>query len=140
MAILAPDVGEVEWLKRTLYGNAGAENITLKLFKSNTTPAETDVAGTFTEADFTGYSSQTLTSSQSGSTWAVPTTTGGVTSSTYGGGTPRTWTCGVTGNTIYGALYVGATSTVLLASDLFSTPRTLANTDVLNYTPKIALD
>ena len=77
MALLVPDVGEVELLKRLLYANAGSENGTLKLYKTNVTPAESDTAGTYTEADFTGYSAKTLTSSQSGGTWSVPSTSSG---------------------------------------------------------------
>jgi hypothetical protein len=138
MPLLVPDVGEVELLKRVLYSNAGSENWTLKLYKTNVTPAEGDTAGSYTEADFTNYVAKTLTSSQSASTWAVPTTTSGTTSSTYGS-SPQSWTCGTTGNTIYGYYVVGATSAVLLFAELFATARTLASGDVLNLTPKIEL-
>lgn len=126
MAMVWVNVGEVEALKRLLYSDASAEDLTLKLFKSNTTPAETDVAGTYTEADFTGYSDETLTSSQTGSTWEVPTTSG-ATRSDYQ--TPLTWTCGSTGNTIYGYFVVGATSGILYFSERFATTYVLADTD-----------
>lgn len=126
MAMVWPNVGEVEALKRLLYSDAGAEDLTLKLFKSNTTPAETDTAGTYTEADFTGYSAETLTSSQSGSTWEVPTTSGS-TRSDYQ--TPLVWTCGATGNTIYGYFVIGATSGILYFSERFASSYTLADTD-----------
>lgn len=137
MALLFPDVGEVELLKRVLYSNAGSENLTLKLFKNNITPAESDVAGTYTEADFTGYTSKTLTSSQSGATWSVPTTSTGVTSSTYG--TNQSWTAG-SSQTIYGYYYVGATSTVLIAAEAFGVGKPLQSPDTFTLTPKIALD
>ncbi len=126
MAIVWPNVGEVEALKRLLYSDASAEDLTLKLYKSNTTPGETDVAGTYTEADFTGYSAETLTSSQSGSTWEVPTTSG-ATRSDYQ--TPLTWTCGASGNTIYGYFVIGATSGTLYFSERFASSYTLADTD-----------
>lgn len=126
MAMVWVNVGEIEALKRLLYSDASAEDLTLKLFKSNTTPAETDVAGTYTEADFTGYSDETLTSSQTGSTWEVPTTSG-ATRSDYQ--TPLTWTCGATGNTIYGYFVVGATSGTLYFSERFATTYVLADTD-----------
>lgn len=137
MALLVPDVGEVELLKRLLYGNAGSENGTLKLYKTNVTPAESDTAASYTEADFTGYSSKTLTSSQSGATWAVPTTSTGTTSSTYG--TTLTWSP-TTSQTVYGYFVVGATSTVLWWAELFASAKNLSNGDTLNLTAKIQLD
>lgn len=139
MALLAPDVGEVELLKRLLYATAGSENFTLKLFKTNVTPAEGDTAGSYTVADFTGYSDKTLTSSQSGSTWAVPSTSAGVTSSTYGGGTPQSWSP-TSSQTIYGYYVVGATSTVLLWAEAFASSKNLSSGDTLQLTPKLQLD
>lgn len=48
--------------KTTLFGLwlATLNGLTLKLFKSNTNPNGTETAGTFTEANFTGYASQAL--------------------------------------------------------------------------------
>lgn len=137
MALLVPDVGEVELLKRLLYGNAGSENGTLKLYKTNVTPAESDTAASYTVADFTGYSDKTLTSSQSGATWAVPTTSTGTTSSTYG--TTLSWSP-TTSQTVYGYYVVGATSTVLWWAELFASAKNLSNGDTLNLTAKIQLD
>lgn len=142
MALLIPDVGEVELLARLLYyGGAtlasGREDGTLKLYKTNVTPAETDTAGSYTVADFTGYSNKTLTSTQSGSTWAVPTTAVGVTSSTYG--TTLSWSP-TSSQTVYGYYVVGATSTTLWWAELFSSAKNLADGDTLNLTAKMALD
>lgn len=137
MAILVPDAGEVELLKRLLYANSGSENGTLKLFSNNITPAESDTASTYTEATFSGYSTKTLTSTQSGSTWAVPTTSTGTTSSTYGSAA-QSWSP-TSSQTIYGAYVIGATSTTIWFSDLFSTPRSLVSGDTLNYTPRIEM-
>ncbi len=122
-----------------LYGNASSENGTLKLYKTNVTPAETDTAGSYTVADFTSYVDKTLTSSQSGSTWAVPTTSSGVTSSTYGGGTPLSWSPGST-QTVYGYYVVGATSGTLWWAELFASSKNLSSGDVLNLTPRMELD
>lgn len=138
MAWLAPDVGEVEWLKRALYGNAGSENLTQKLYKASVTYAESDTAGTYTECDFTNYVAKTLTSTQAGATWAVPTTSSGTTSSSYG--TTSSWTCGASGNTVYGQYIVGATSTVLLLVDAFSAGLVLTNGGSLSIIPKIGLE
>jgi hypothetical protein len=45
------------------------ENLVLRLYTSNTTPAETDTAGSYTEATGNGYSALTLT----GASWTVAT-------------------------------------------------------------------
>lgn len=131
------DTPEVELLKRLLYANAGSENGTLKLYKTNVTPAEGDTAGSYTEADFTGYSSKTLTSTQSGATWAVPTTNTGTTSSTYG--TALTWSP-TSSQTVYGYFVVGATSTTLWWAELFASSKNLSNGDTLTLTAKLQLD
>lgn len=138
MALVVPDVGEVELLKRLLYGNAGSENLTLKLFSNNITPAESDTATTYTEATFAGYVAKTLTSSQAGATWAIPTTAAGVTSSTYQ--TNQVWTISSGSQTVYGYYVIGATSTVLLFSEAFATAKALSSGDTLTITPKIQLD
>lgn len=137
MTLVCPNVGEVVLLT-DLLGNGN--NWTLKLFKNDVTPAETDTAGTYTEADFTDYAAKTLTRSVSGSTWATPTTSSGVTSSLYNSGTPQTWTCGATGNSIYGYFIIDAVAGTLLISERFAATRVLAENDTLNLTPRVALD
>ena len=132
MAWQVPDVGEVALLARVLYSDADAENISQKLYSNNVVFAESDVAGTYTEATFTGYSAKTLTSYQSGATWAVPTTAAGVTSSAYG--TASVWSP-TTSQTIYEQILVGATSTILLAVDAFAAGLPLANGGTLTITP-----
>lgn len=139
MAIVIADVAEVEWLKRALYADAGSENLTAKLFKNNVTPSESDTASTFTVANFTGYANVTLTSSQSGGTWAVPTTSTGTTSSTYG--TNATFTSSdASAQTVYGLFYIFASSTVLALAEAFAAGKSIGNTDSLVLTPKIQLD
>ena len=136
MPLLVPNVGEVVLLTNTLNGGT-LENWTLKLFKSNTTPAEGDTAGTYTEADFTGYSAKTLTRSVGGSTWATPTTSGGTTSSSYAA---QTFTSSdATSQTIYGYFIVGATTGTLILAERFDTSRNLVSPDTLTITPRIEL-
>jgi uncharacterized protein YjbI with pentapeptide repeats len=53
MALLVPNVGEVVLLSNLLAGGS-LENWTLKLYKTDVTPAEGDTAASYTEADFTG--------------------------------------------------------------------------------------
>jgi hypothetical protein len=135
MAMVVPHVGEIEILKRVLYGNAGAENLVLKLFQNNVTPSATDTASTYTEATFTGYSAVTLTSSQAGGTWSVPTTdANGNTTSTYG--TVATWTAG-SAQTIYGYYVIGATSGLLYWAEAFANPKVLAINDPVTIQPRL---
>lgn len=138
--IVVADVAEVIWLTRALYGNAGSEDLSYRLFKNNVTPSESDTASTFTVADFTGYSNQTLTSSQSGSTWAVPTTSGGVTSSVYGS-SPITWTA-TSDQSVYGIYAIFGSSGTLALAEGFGGAKSLtgASSDQIVVTPKIQLD
>lgn len=131
MSIVLPDAAKIEWAKRSLYGNASAENISQRLFKSNTTPADSDVTATYTVADFTGYSNFTLTSSQSGGTWAVPTASAGIVSSIYG--TTNTLTA-TTDQTIYGIFGVFATSGIISYAQAYGVGRALigANSDQIS--------
>lgn len=138
MAIVVPDVGEVKLLNDLLAGGT-LENWTLKLFKNDLTPTDDTVIGDFTEADFTNYATKTLTRAVGAGNWGTPATAGGTTSSTYNSGTPLSWTCGASGNTIYGYYVVGATSGTLLFCERFATARVLASTDVLNLTPVLQL-
>lgn len=139
MSIVIPDAGKIEWLKRALYANAGSENLSLRLFQNNITPADSDVAGTYTVATFTGYSNQALTSSQAAGTWAVPTASSNLGTSTYG--TVITWTA-TTDQTIYGWFILFATSGIISMSQRFDSSRSLvgANNDQISIIPRIQLN
>jgi hypothetical protein len=132
-ALVVPDVGEVVLLSRVLYATPG--DLTLKLFKNDVTPGESDTHATYTVADFTNYVDKTLTASQTGGTWAAPSTNTGTTSAAYA---QQTWTCGATGNTVYG-YWVQTATPVCTWAERFATPRVLADTDVLNLTPRVEL-
>jgi len=136
MTLLVPDCGEVA-LMTDMLGNGN--NWTLKLFKNDQTPGESDVAGDYTEADFTDYAAKTLTRSVGASTWGTPATVAGTTSSEYNSGTPQSWTCGASGNTIYGYFVVDASTGTLIYAERFSSARTLTNGDTLTLTPKLEL-
>ena len=62
MTLVVPNIGEELALKAFLNHTAG-QNQTLKLYKNNITPGETDTAATYTESTFTGYSSKSPTGS-----------------------------------------------------------------------------
>lgn len=136
MALLVPDVGEVALLTDLL---DNGENWTLKLYKTDVTPAESDTAASYTVADFTDYANKTLTRNVGAGNWGTPATNAGTTSSTYNSGTPQSWTNGGSSQTIYGYYVVGATSTTLLFAEKFATARTLASSDSLELTPRIEL-
>ena len=138
MAIVIPNgpsQGETEILDKILkYSN---EDFVLKLFQNNITPSLTTILANLTEATFTNYVSKTLTRAN----WGAATKVSGVSpcvnseaSSTYN--TEQLWTCGTTGNTIYGYYVVGLTSGRLLWLEKFSSPRPLNDGDIIRLTPK----
>jgi hypothetical protein len=146
MALLVPHEGDVQLLTDLLAGGS-LENWQLCLFNSNITPAETDVASTYTahETAFTNYARKTLTRTISGATWntvvsQAPSGTPAwslrsqVGHSQYGA-TPQLWTCGASGDTIYGYFIIGASSGKLICAEAFATARTLASGDTLSITP-----
>lgn len=138
MPLLVPNVGEVVLLTNLLAGGT-LENMTLKLYRTNVTPAETDTAASYTEANFSGYAAKTLTRSiNPGTTWGTPTTSGGTTSSSYAA---QVFTSSdATAQTIYGYYVVGATSTTLLFAELFGTSRNIVSPDTLTVTPQFGAE
>lgn len=134
MPLVVADQGELRlldiMLKVALSTN---ENQILKLYQNNYTPTSAAAPGSFTEATFTGYAARTLTRS----TWNSAVTVSNKAESSYGT-TPQSWTCGATGNTIYG--YTVEAGGKTMWGELFSTARVLASGDVLNITPKFTLN
>jgi hypothetical protein len=110
------------------------ENHILKLYRTNVTPNANSIPASFTEANFTGYAAKTLTRSS----WNSAVTVSNKAESSYGA-SAQSWTCGTTGNTIYGYWVEGSTSAKCLWAELFTTSRVLASGDVLNITPKFTL-
>lgn len=110
------------------------EAFILKLFQNNVTPDANFVVGSFTEANFTNYAAKTLARA----TWNAATTVGGKGQASYGTN-PQSWTCGSSGNTIYGYWVEGASSAKVLWAERFAVSRTVANSDVLNLVPTFSL-
>lgn len=136
MALYTTNLGELELLDKMLKDALSVdENYILKLYQNNYTPDDTSAPGSFTEANFTNYAAITLTRSG----WNSAVVVSNKAETSYGS-VPQSWTCGASGNTIYGYYVVGATSSVVLWAELFSTSRVLANQDVLNLTPKFTLN
>lgn len=114
MAIVVPTVGETTALEAWLK----VGNHVLRLFKSNTTPGESDTAGTYTEADFTGYSAATLT----GSSWSVASGTASYAQQTF------TSTAGSQNQDVYGYYITQvSTGTLMLAERFTDGPYNIAN-------------
>lgn len=134
MTLVVPNIGEELALKAFLNHTAG-QNQTLKLYKSNTTPAETDTAATYTESTFTGYASKSLT----GSSWTV--TQGAPSDATFA---QQTFTSSAdqTAENCYGYFLVQASSGSLLWAERFTgAPFVIQNNnDAIQLTPKITAD
>jgi hypothetical protein len=146
MALVVPHEGDIQLLTDML-GGGTLENWQLCLFNSNITPSENDSAATYTahETAFTNYARKTLTRQIGSSYWNTPvsqapsgsppwSSRSQVGHSQYGSAA-QSWTCGTTGDTIYGYFIVGATSGKLICAEAFATPRTLASGDTLSITP-----
>lgn len=130
--LVVPNVGEDLALKALLNHTAGV-NQTLKLYTSNTTPAETDTAATFTEAAGNGYAAINLT----GSSWVF--TPGAPSQAAYA---EQTFTfTGALGN-VYGYFVVQqGTGTLLWAERFTGAPFNIANNgDQIKVTPVITAD
>jgi hypothetical protein len=132
MALVVPDLGEIELLTKLLKNTTDTEDYIIRLYKNNYSPINTTVVGDFTEADFTSYAEKTVARGD----WSSPSTVAIKAESSV---TAQSWTCGVTGNTVYGYYVVGATSGVCLWAEQFAAARVLADGDVLNLTPKFNL-
>lgn len=106
MALNFPDTGE-NLVLEMLVNKTAPQNLVLKLYSNNVTPAEGDTAGTYTECTFTGYSAITLT----GTSWGAAS--GG--SIAYA---QQTFTCSGAGSeNCYGYFVVQATSGMLVYSE-----------------------
>lgn len=134
MTLLVPDVGESIMLQNILNKTA-PENKILKLYQSNTTPAETDTHTTYTEATWTGYAAVTLT----GATWTVSGTA--PTEAAYPQQT-FTSTAGSQNQANYGYYVTQFTAGTLMWAERFTDgPYTIVNNgDAIKVTPKITLD
>lgn len=127
MALLFPDTGENLALEM-IVNKTAAQNLVLKLYTSNTTPGESDTAGTYTEATGNGYSSITLT----GASWG----TASAGSIAYA---QQTFTfTGALGN-VYGYFVTQASSGTLVYAERFTDgPYNIANNgDQIKITPTI---
>lgn len=129
MALVFPDQGENLSLEM-LVNKTAAQNLVLRLYKSNTTPGESDTEATYTEATFTGYSAITLT----GASWGAAS--GG--SIAYAQQT-FTSSANQTTENIYGYYYTQVTSGKLVSAERFADgPYAITNDgDNIKVTPTL---
>lgn len=133
MAFVVCNNGEGDALK-AIVAHTAATALILKLFKTSVTPAETDTDASYTEADFTGYSSVSLT----GASWTI--TEGAPSDATYAAQDFAS-SADQTLQNIYGAYMVRTTSGRLFAAQDFSAARPIENNgDTISVTPTITLD
>lgn len=131
MALVICTAGQIKLLTLMLKTALDVdESFTLHLYQNDVAPSISSNAGTFTECDFTGYNSLTLTRSG----WATPTTVSTAAQSSYAG---PSWTCTGGSNTIYGA-YVLDGSNNLVWAERFPIAKVVSSGDVLDYTPVFA--
>jgi hypothetical protein len=136
MPLVVPDEGEIQLLQKMLKNALSTdETYLLKLYRVDYTPISTTAKGSFTEANFTGYAARTLTRAL----WSAAITNSSSAGEASYGTSPSSWTCGTTGNTIYGYWVEGTTSAKVLWAERFSTSRVLASGDILNITAKFTL-
>ena len=138
MALVVPDEGEIELLKKLLINTSDSENYLLKLYTNDPTLGNATTLADFVEATFTNYAEKTLVRGASGNCWSTPTTNG--TNKAESGATIQSWTCGATGQTIIGYYVIGSSSTKVLWAEKFSSARALVNGDILNLTPAFTLN
>lgn len=132
MTLLVPNASEVVIMENFLNKTA-PQDLVLKLYSSDTTPAETDTELTYTETTGGGYAAAPLTAAS----WVV--TPGNPTSAAYPEVT-FTFT-GAAGN-VYGYYVVQAISGALMWAERFTNaPFNIQNNgDEIRVTPQITLE
>lgn len=109
------------------------ENLVLHLFKTNVTPTATSIVADFTESDFTGYVTKTLTRAS----WNVGSTDGaGKGLLEYSADQTYSPT---TDQDLWGYYLVSATGGVLIAAENYGAARAVVNGDTLTIQPKVTL-
>ena len=129
MALVFPNQGEIISLE-AIVNKTAPQDLSLRLYKNNVTPGESDTAATYTVADFTGYANITLT----GASWGAASALGiAYAQQSF------TSSADQTAQSIYGYYLVQVTSGLLVYSERFSDgPYTIANNgDIIRITPTI---
>ena len=132
MPLLIPTASENKLLE-FLLGFATPGDQILKLYVNDVTPADADVAATYTEMSTHGYAAKTLLKSG----WTV-VQNGGV---GEGSQAAQTWTfTAATAVTVYGYFITDTTTGLLLWAERFTNAKVIQNAgDQIIVTPKFTL-
>lgn len=134
MALVLADVG-ADLILNTFFNATAQQNLLLKLYATDVTPADTDTVATYTEADGGGYAAKTLTNGS----WTVA----GANDPSDAVYAQQTWTFTgalTTNATVYGYFVTDAAGTTLVYAEKFGTSFTPANNgDQLKLTPQFQL-
>lgn len=134
MALVVCNNGEVVALSYLVNKVTTTRDLVLRLFATNVTPAETDTAGSYTEAAGGGYANKTLT----GASWTV---TGGAPTTASYAQQDFTFTGTLTTNgTVYGYYMTRATDADLILAETFTSFVPTNNGDKILLTPQITAD
>ena len=134
MTLLVPNVGENIALAYLVGKTTTVRDLIYRLFATNVTPAETDTAGSYTEAAGGGYANKTLT----GASWTI--TNGAPTSAAYA---QQTWTFTgalTTNGTVFGYYVTRVTDADLVLAETFTSFTPANNGDQILLTPQITCD
>ena len=136
MALVLADVGADVALKAFFNDDwaAGGKDLTLKLFATDVTPADTDVAGTYTEALGGGYAAKTL----SNGSWTV-TPANDPSDAIYAQQTFAFTGPLTTNGTVYGYFVVDADGVLVWAERFAQAFTPVNNGDQILVTPKFQL-
>lgn len=129
MPLNVPDVGE-NIVLGALVNKTAPQDLVLRLFKNNITPADTDTAATYTEATFSGYAAITL----AGASWNAPA------SGSIAFSAQQSFICsGAASESVYGYYLTQLSSGLLVWSERdASAPFPIANSgDTVRLTPTI---
>lgn len=132
MPLLIPSSSENKLLEFML-GKSTPGDQTLKLYVNDITPADADVAATYTEMSTHGYAAKTLTKA----TWSVAQNSG-VGEGTY---PAQTWTfTAAAAVTVYGYFVLDSTTGLLLWAERFTSGKVIQFAgDQIIIAPKITL-
>ena len=135
MALLVPNNGEGDAASGFIGVTTNLTAPILRLFSNNIPPAETDTAGTYTEATFTGYSAITLTPGS----WSV--VEGAPTRASYAQQT-FTGTGTAMNQNIYGYYLTRTTNGRIMLAERFTDGPYLVNNngDQIRITPQVDFD
>ena len=136
MSLVLADVGAAQILNAYFNDTwaAGGKNLTLKLFATDVTPADTSTAGSFTEAAGGGYAAKTLTNGS-----FTVSNVGGIDQAAYAQQT-FTFTGALTTNpAIYGYYIINADGVLVYAEKAGATFSPLNNGDTYKVTAQLQL-